>query len=200
MSIEYEIKLRGDRRELDRALERAGARRRAPKTLEDDLVLDTPDRQILRAGGMLRLRSRGEQFLFTMKGPKDHREDVKARTEIETRVEDGHALRRVLEELGYVAVIRYQKYRTTFDCGAPGCGSVVLTLDETPVGDFLEVEGDPERIHDCAAALGLGRERYETRSYLEIHEAVQGGGDMVFEDLRERPWGSVDRSAGDEAP
>jgi hypothetical protein len=58
---------------------------------------------------------------------------------------------------------------------------VALSLDETPIGDFLEVEGDPEQIHRCAAALGFSRQAYETRSYLEIYRSRGGTGDMLFD-------------------
>jgi len=181
MAIEYEIKLRGDRVDLLEALARIGARARGDRVLEDDLVLDTADGRIRRAGGLLRLRRRGEGFLLTLKGRSDEHGEVKAMTETETAVTDGEALRALFEQLGFAVAQRYQKYRTAFTCPLPGCESVLLTLDETPVGDFLEIEGDPELIHRCAEALGFERQDYEMRSYLEIHRVERGAGDMLFD-------------------
>lgn len=188
MSIEYEIKVRGDRDALRAALEAAGARPLGPRELEDDLVLDTADGRILRDGGLLRLRCRGDRYLLTLKGTSPEHGEVKAMTEVETEVGDGIAMRRLLEGLGFGPATRYQKYRTAFSCPLPGCEAVALTLDETPVGDFLEIEGDPEDIHRCAEALGFIREDYETRSYLEINRSGGGDGEMIFEGKADDPW------------
>lgn len=181
MAIEYEVKLRGERDALLAALAGAGARASGPRMLEDDYVLDTPDRRILHEGGLLRLRRRDDGFLLTWKGRSDAHGEVKAMNEVETAVTDGEAARALLERLGYGVTLRYQKYRTPFCCPAPGCEALALTLDETPLGCFIEIEGDPEAIHRCAAELGFSRADYETRSYLEIHRAENGDGDMVFD-------------------
>lgn len=181
MTIEYEVKLRGERDALLAALAGAGAQTSGPRMLEDDYVLDTPDRRILRAGGLLRLRRRDDGFLLTLKGRSDAHGEVKAMTEVETAVTDGEAARALLERLGYGIALRYQKYRTPFRCPAPGCEALAVTLDETPLGCFIEIEGDPEAIHRCAAELGFCRADYETRSYLEIHRDEHGDGDMVFD-------------------
>lgn len=193
MPIEYEIKVRGERDELLAALASAGARPRGPRVLEDDLVLDTVEGRIMGEGGLLRLRRRGDRYLLTLKGMSPEDGEVKARTEIETEVADGAALCRLLETLGFVPATRYQKYRTAFACPA-GCESVALTLDETPVGDYLEIEGDPEDIHRCAEALGFGPADYETRSYLEIHRSAGGEGELVFADEADEPWHHAARS------
>jgi adenylate cyclase class 2 len=181
MAIEYEVKLRGEREELLAALERIGARPRGARVLEDDLVLDTPAGELRARGGLLRLRRRGDAYLLTLKERCHDAAEVKAMTEVETAVDDGGAMERLLQHLGFRVAMRYQKYRTTFACDAAGCDELAVTLDETPLGCFLELEGDPECIHRCAAALGFSREDYETRSYLEIHRVEKGDGDMVFE-------------------
>lgn len=199
MSIEYEIKVPGERDALRAALETAGARPLGPRELEDDLVLDTADGRILRDGGLLRLRRRGHRYLLTLKGTSPEHGEVKAMTEVETEVADGIAMCRLLEELGFGPATRYQKYRTAFRCPLPGCETVALTLDETPVGDYLEIEGDPDSIHRCAEALGFARDDYETRSYLEIHRSVGGDGEMVFEGQADDPWPAPAASRADEA-
>jgi len=178
MAIEYEVKLRGGRDDLLAALEGAGAHASGPRVLEDDLVLDTADRAILAAGGLLRLRRRDDGCLLTLKGRSDAHGEVKAMTEVETAVADGESMLTLLEQLGYGVAMRYQKYRTPFRC--PGCDELAVTLDETPLGSFLEIEGPPEAIHRCAEILGFRRADYERRSYLEIHRAENGAGDMVF--------------------
>ena len=187
MSIEYEVKLEGARGTLLDALERLGARPSGPRILEDDLVLDTADRRLGAAGHLLRLRKRANEYLLTFKGPQQRDVAVKARLELQTSVADGVAMLAMLAELGFEVAMRYQKYRTEYRC-AEGWQDLVLTLDETPIGDFLEVEGDPEQIERCAAELGFEASAYETRSYLEIHRDRGGDGDMVFDGPEAAPW------------
>ena len=181
MAIEYEVKLAGERAALLAALDRIGAAPRGERLLEDDLVLDRAGDELANSGRLLRLRRRGEEFLLTFKGPYEQGLGVKARPEVQTPVADGEAMRSLLEELGYRVALRYQKYRTLYRCPLSGCEGVALSLDETPIGDFLEVEGDPEQIHRCVAALGFSRQAYETRSYLEIYRSRGGTGDMLFD-------------------
>ncbi len=195
MPIEYEIKLRDTREALCGALQRIGAQPRGERTLQDDLVLDTPERSILGGGGLLRLRNCGGRFLLTLKGHAEEDGPVKAKSEVETWVSDGAAVLALFEELGFSIAVRYQKYRTAFTCPVEGCESVDLTLDETPLGDFLEIEGDPAQIHRVAVALGYSRAGYETRSYLEIHRDEGGEGDMTFDDRAHVAWGSAATAA-----
>jgi len=188
MQIEYEVKLPGERDALLAALACIGARPSGPRTLEDDLVLDTPERRILAQGGLLRLRRRGDRFLLTLKGASDRRGEVKAMSEVETEVADGAAMRDLLARLGFAAASRYQKYRTPYTCPLEGCETLALTLDETPLGAYLEVEGEPRQIHRCTAALGFARDDYEVRSYLQIHRDRGGAGEMLFDGPEATPW------------
>ena len=188
MSIEYEVKLEGSRESLVEALERIGARPGGPRTLEDDLVLDTPEGRLADAGQLLRLRRRAETYLLTFKGPQQEDASVKARLELQTPLADGVAMLGLLLELGFEIAVRYQKYRTEYRCRGDDWRDLVLTLDETPIGDFVEVEGDPARIEDCAEALGFDASSFETRSYLEIHRDRGGRGDMVFDGPESAPW------------
>lgn len=75
---------------------------------------------------------------------------VKVREEIETTVGDGERVIDVLRRLGFEMVFRYEKYREEF--ASP---DVIIALDETPVGTFVELEGSHAGI--MAAAAGLGR-------------------------------------------
>ncbi len=188
MSIEYEVKLAGERDALLAALETVGAVSDAPRTLEDDLVLDTPGNRLLHAGEFLRLRRRDGRYLLTFKGRQQPEAAHKARLELQTPVDDGPTMLALLQQLGFVVALRYQKYRTIFRCPADGCARVVVSLDETPIGAFLEIEGDPQDIDRCAAALGFDVATYDTRSYLEIHRDRGGSGDMVFPGTESTPW------------
>ena len=77
----------------------------------------------------------------------------------------GAALALILERLGYRARFRYEKYRTEYR--RPGEAGLA-TVDETPIGVYIELEGPPEWIDRMAAALGHGEGDYITRSYASL--------------------------------
>ena len=62
--------------------------------------------------------------------------------------------------LGLVAAFRYEKWRTEWEDGEGHC-----VVDETPIGDYAELEGSPEWIDRTAARLGIDRAEYMTLSY-----------------------------------
>ena len=65
---------------------------------------------------------------------------MKLREELETVVGDGEMLLRVFGELGLHVWFRYEKYREEF-----AHEDVIVAIDETPVGVFVEIEGQRAR-------------------------------------------------------
>lgn len=174
---ETEIKLRLSGAPAGReALVAAGAVLVHPRELEDNLLFADSGGVRLAEGGVLRLRRRPRGAVLTFKGPRRLVEGLKTRDEIETGVSDPDALQLVLERLGFRPAFRYQKYRETWSFS----GQEVV-VDETPIGDFLEIEGEPEGIHRAAAALGFRPSDYITESYVSLFFAAGGRGDMVFD-------------------
>lgn len=179
-SREVEIKIAvGD---AGAAVERvlgAGFRVQHERTFESNVVYDTPGRALRRSGRLIRVRGYGEKSSVTYKGPATagrHKE----REELETGVGDGAVVRQILERLGYEVSFRYEKYRTEFTDGVG-----VVTVDETPMGNFLELEGAPEWIDEAAKRMGYGEGEYVTESYAGLwvrYREGSGEGDMVFEE------------------
>ena len=135
-----------------------------PRELESDQLYDRADAELRQSDRILRLRSRGSRTTLTYKGPAQ-RAPHKSREEIEVDVSDGPAFVLVLERLGYQPSFRYEKYRTTFAAaGAPG----LITLDETPAGDFLELEGPADWIDEIALKLDYAPHDYITESYASL--------------------------------
>ena len=180
MALEREIKLRfasaDEAREKILAL---GAMPLHGRRLQEDALLDTEDELLRRRRSTLRVRSEGGKSLLTFKGP-DLPGRVKLREEHETVVADGAALLAILEAIGLHVWFRYEKYREEFSAD-----DVVIAVDETPVGVFVEIEGGEAAIHEMARALGKGSSDYITDSYRFLflqHREANGlaGADMVF--------------------
>jgi adenylate cyclase class 2 len=169
MAVETEIKLRltqGPKR-ARALLEQHGFQVTGPRQLETDQIFDLPTGELRQNGRVLRLRSTGGQWTVTYKGPADTSAKHKSREEIEADVSDGSAFAQILERLGYRPTFAYEKFRTTFKvAGEEG----IATLDETPIGDFLELEGPGYWIDQTAVKLGFGPADYITSSYAALYE------------------------------
>ena len=172
MAIETEVKLRlPDAASARAMLEGLGYRARGPRTLQVDQLYDRAGDELEASGRVLRLRSAGGQCVLTYKGPAGNGPH-KSREEIELRVEDGPAMEQILLALGYHAGFRYEKYRTTFrgeSDGEPG----IVTLDETPMGDFLELEGPEYWIDGTAVKLGFCAQDHVVSTYAELYHEFQ---------------------------
>ncbi len=173
---ETEVKLRvPDLAPVRERLQRSGARNLRERHFEDNLLFDDEDRSLQGGGTVLRLRRTPGSGLLTFKGPRQLVEGVKSREERETTVEDPGALETILGRLGYRPVFRYQKYRESWSYRGQQ-----IELDETPIGSFLEIEGDLEGIHAVAGLLGFSPRDYLNESYVGLFFASGGAGDMVF--------------------
>lgn len=165
--VETEVKIRfgGTPGEAVRLIERCGFSVSLPRVLEVDQIYDRDSGELRAADQLLRLRRSGATATVTYKGPAT-REKYKSREEIEFRVDDPDAFELVLERLGYQPRFRYEKYRTIFrEAGGKG----IVTLDETPIGVFLELEGEAQWIDASAARLGFSHAEYCTLSYAAVY-------------------------------
>ena len=167
MSREVEIKLPvHDSGRMRRLLRRAGFRP-SSRSFEDNLVFDTREHRLRRKAQLLRLREyRGRAFL-TFKRRMGGGSRYKVRSEQELQVSDAATMGKVLEGLGYVVAFRYQKYRTPFRSAREP--HLNLYLDETPIGNFLELEGRPAAIDRVARRLGFQPADYITLTYAALH-------------------------------
>jgi adenylate cyclase, class 2 len=146
-------------------LQRAGFRVSVPQVFERNTVFDTPEQGLRTAGALLRVREAGAATL-TYKGPADAASKYKSREEVELGVADPRAMIAILGRLGFQPIFRYEKRRTEYRRDA---GGGVATLDETPIGVYLELEGDPEWIDSTAALLGFDEGDYIKASYGSLY-------------------------------
>ncbi len=133
-----------------------------PRLLEANTLYDTQAEELRGRRMMLRLRQAGDRFVLTWKGPPEPGPH-KARPEIESTLGSIENVDKILRHLGYEPRFRYEKYRTEFHkAGEPGA---TVTLDETPVGTFLELEGPGDWIDSTAKKLGYTERDYVLDSY-----------------------------------
>ena len=178
--LEREIKLRFDSPDAARAaVLMLGATPLRPRRLQADAVFDTTDRRLSARGEVLRVRVEEGTHSVTFKSPVAH-PTMKLREELETSVGDGRLLVTVFTKLGLEISFRYEKYREEF-----ALEGVVIAVDETPVGTFVEIEGSDTGILSVARALGRGPADFVLVSYrdLFVQSCAKRGvaaADMVF--------------------
>jgi len=198
LARETEIKLKiTEVTAFHRALERIGARPVGPgisRVHEENVIFDTPKGGLARQGQLLRIRTEtpdlagesklGEaqkRVLLTFKQPIDNQADAewegapygpyKVREELELEVADAGMLARIFEGLGLSGRFRYEKYRTTFRLpdSQAWAKALLIELDETPIGTFVELEGPAAAIDRAAEELGFSKRDYILQNYFGLY-------------------------------
>lgn len=212
MGHETEIKLRIQNvRALRAKLAKLGARQvfaGTGRVHEWNVLFDTPSQVLMRRRELLRIRTetpngmrsgRGERtrgrVLLTFKRPVHSRSGLvagrrsrhKVREEIELEVSDAAALTRIFEGVGLGAWFRYEKFRTTFRLrrSQGWAAGLLIELDETPIGTFVELEGPAKAIDRAAKELGFSKKDYVISNYFSLYrmECQRRGEkvrDMIF--------------------
>jgi len=142
-----------------------GARVETKRHFESNILYDFPDQRLSKRDEALRLRRVGGETWLTWKGPQTGSSRLKQRRELETSLDDGDAVEGILEALGAEECFRYEKYRTSYRLD-----DAVLTLDETPMGAFMEIEATPARIAELAERLELDMADAISASYPRLYE------------------------------
>jgi adenylate cyclase, class 2 len=195
---ETEIKLKiDDRKAFQRLLKKLGAQpvgNGSGRVHEENVIFDTPQGGLAKHGQLLRIRTetpegRGNskkskskpRILLTFKRPvarpvgsdAQHPSDGshKVREEIEMEVTDAATLTTIFEGLGMSGWFRYEKFRTTFRLPATKAWArgLLIELDETPIGTFVELEGPAMAIDRAAAELGYSKRDYVLKNYLTLY-------------------------------
>ena len=145
---------------------------------EFNLRYDFPDGSLVAKKQVLRLR-KDTQARLTFKGPGIMEQDVLTRKEIEVEVSDFDATNRLLEALGYQVIMMYEKFRANYLMD-----KLVLSVDETPLGLFIELEGEsPAQVRRAADALGLDWDARINFSYSALLNIFNQSTGHTFRDL-----------------
>jgi|ERR1700733_4907872 len=180
MTREIEIKFRvGDARALATKLRAAGFRNVTPRMHEMNTLYDLPGGVLRARKELLRIRKYGTEWTLTHKA-KGKVGRHSSRQELETVVADGKKMDAILHALGYAPSFRYEKFRAEW---TDGKGQVVV--DETPIGDFCEIEGAPRWIDAIAKKLGVSEADYITKNYSGLFlewkaQTKSRAGEMTF--------------------
>jgi adenylate cyclase class 2 len=162
----YEIEVKfyiEDLGQVEARLHALGAERVQARVHEYNLRFDTPAGELARQSTVLRLRQDATSRL-TYKGANVVVEGVSRRKEIEFALDDFNAARALLDALGYRVSMVYEKYRAVYSLEA-----VLVTLDEMPFGNFVEIEGpDGRSIRKISAKLGLNWDTRIQDSYAAL--------------------------------
>jgi adenylate cyclase, class 2 len=181
---EVEIKFRiAKLAQLNKRLRKAGFNLVTRRTHEMNTLYDLPGFKLRKKGELIRLRKYGEQWVLTHKA-KGKVGRHKSRVETETNVTDGKKMDGILHALGFSPSFRYEKYRAEW---SDEHGHIVV--DETPVGNFGEIEGPPRWIDRTAKLLGISSADYITLSYAELfvewkRRTKSAAKEMTFREIR----------------
>ncbi len=163
---------------IARRIEQAGGKLLQPRVLERNIRYDTPEGQLSARHIVLRLRQ-DTRARLTYKGPASAQEGVLSRLELEVTLSDFATMDAILQRLGFVPSVRYEKYRTTYRLG-----DVVIMLDEMPFGHFVEIEGASlERVQAAQHTLGLSERPRLPLSYMGLFEHVKTALGLQVHDL-----------------
>ena len=130
---------------------------------QDDTFYDWPSFDLRKKRHALRVRKINNKTFLTFKGPEQKSRKFKIREEFETEVKNEKHLRKIIKSLGLQPVFQYQKFRTVYRKK-----KLTICLDETPIGDFLELEGQQSEIVRFARALNFSKDDFIKKDYVQL--------------------------------
>lgn len=175
--IEIEIKLEIDSiPKIKKKLQRSGFFLKTPRYFERNIVFDDIQKKLRNKGHLLRLRQEGENNILTFKKKSSVlSKDYKIREEIEFRIEEFEKMQSVFEYLGFYPFFIYEKFREVYKKEG-----VEVMIDETPIGNYIEIEGGRVQIDQAADILGFTSKDYISVSYYLLFLQSGKKGNMLF--------------------
>jgi adenylate cyclase class 2 len=165
LSTETEVKVAiKDPEEFCGRLQALQPRTVTARHFEDNHLFDFRDNALTSAGRLVRIRRTEERTTLTYKGPLRKGGLFASREELETGLENGAGTMQILERLGMRVWFRYEKYRREFEVDG-----VIVAVDETPIGNYAELEGTEQSIGSLARRLGLTESSFLRQSYHSLY-------------------------------
>lgn len=147
------------------------------RVLERNIVYDFRDNRLKKMDYLFRLRESGGQVILTFKKSRNHsaHPSLKIRDEIDVNISCSERMHAICQGIGLKPVFIYEKYRTTF-----AKGEIHLMIDETPIGNFLEVEASKKDIEDLLPKLDAKMEDCLSLTYWELFRQKSKKKHMLF--------------------
>jgi adenylate cyclase, class 2 len=181
LGTEIEIKIAiGNADAFGLQLQELGARLLSSRHFEDNHIWDFPDDRLQKHQELIRIRIVDGRGVMTYKGPPLPEGIFKIREELETKIGSADIALQILARLGMKVRFRYQKYRREYEID-----KVIVSIDETPIGNYAELEGSEASILNLARKMGIDSLEFLRASYysLYVEYCEQSGvapGFMVF--------------------
>ncbi len=162
--VEIEVKIRIiDIKNIGEKILQLGAKLEKERFYEENTLYDFPSKILYKKRQALRLRKMNKKSFLTFKGPPQKSRKFKIREEYETEVKNEKELRKILKSLGFIPVFNYEKHRTVYRKK-----SLKISLDETSIGNFIELEGKRGEIVKFANALGVSKKEFIKLDYIQL--------------------------------
>src|SRR5688500_7850022 len=160
IEIEKKYRLTGEQgKQVLESLHEAGAEYKG-EVFEENSIFQSDF--LVENGGVLRIRKTADKTIRTYKKRIRNEFAVKQQIEYETEVSDAEMIQKIVESLGCVKTLVYEKRRATWHFR-----KVEIVVDELPFGSFMEIEGSITAIAE--AEMFLGAEDFEVE-----HETYPG--------------------------
>ena len=164
--VEIEVKIRiDDIKSIGEKILELGAKLEKERHYEENTLYDVPSKTLHKKQQALRLRRMNKKSFLTFKGPPQKSRKFKVREEFETEVKNEKQLRKIIKSLGYTPIFNYEKHRTVYKTKG-----LKISLDETSIGNFIELEGEREKIVKFADALGVSKKEFIKQDYIQLIE------------------------------
>ena len=166
LEIEVKIQIQDPIDMAHRIIEQ-GAQLIRERFFEENMLYDFPDSTLTNKQQAFRLRKIKKKTYLTFKGTPQKSRQFKIREEYETEVNNANQIKKIIKSLGLVSKYQYDKFRTVFRNK-----KLKICLDETPVGNFIELEGEQNHIVKFASSLGFSRTDFIKKNYVDLYSEL----------------------------
>lgn len=167
LEIEVKIKVK-NLKDIIEKIEACGAVLKKARYFEENTLYDFSTRELFRKKHALRFRTINRKTFLTYKGAVQKSRKFKIRDEFETEVKNRIHSRKILHALGLSPVYTYNKHRTVYRHKR-----LNICVDETPVGNFIELEGKRGDIVKFSAAIGFTKDKFIKSDYIQLMERAR---------------------------
>jgi adenylate cyclase class 2 len=162
--LEIEIKIRvKDIKSFLIKVQEKGAVLKKDRYLEENILYDFPSKLLYKKQHAIRLRKIKKKHFITFKGSPQKSRKFKMREEFETEVKNGKQMKKILKSLGLISIFEYKKFRTVYKKK-----KLKICLDELPIGNFIELEGERNDIVKFAEELGYSKKDFIKLDYIQL--------------------------------